>query len=301
VNPLVYVIVLTYNHVDVTLTCLESINALTYPNYEIVVVDNGSVDNTPEIVRQEFPELYLLANQYNLGFAGGVNVGIKYALWKNADYILLLNNDTIVTIDLLDKLIAKSKCLPDIGLLGPRITYYNEPAKTWFVGGMKSRFTNELIDLNSKMNVLTFDERIFEVDYLYGTAVLISREVFKKIGLFDEVFFMYNEDLDFCIRAKTAGFKLITVPNAVVKHLIETSSGQNSAFLNYHKTRSNVIFNCKHTHGFRWLFVLPYRFLIVLRKTGKLIYYWRMDLVKANIMGLFSGVKWLFTVKTNTH
>jgi len=183
--PKVYIVILQYNQSAHTLKCLESVAKLTYPNYEVVVVDNGS--ETAHLKNVEYwidlnkaKSYKLIANNSNTGYGAGNNLGIKYALDHGADYVLILNNDTIIAPDFLDK-------IPQAYISGPII----HKIKWFFPGGIPS---SAPIDSSIK--------------YISGAAMLVKKEVFEKIGFFDESYFLYFEDADFCFRARKVGFLL---------------------------------------------------------------------------------------------
>ncbi|MCF7907242.1 glycosyltransferase family 2 protein [Patescibacteria group bacterium] len=131
----VFIVIPHWNHREVLKDCLFSLQKIKYPNYKIVVSDNGSEDGSPDFIQKNFPEFFLLENKKNLGFAGGCNQGIKWSLKQGADYILLLNNDTIVAPDFLDKLVEAAEADKNVGIVGSKIYYYDQPKKIWFAGG----------------------------------------------------------------------------------------------------------------------------------------------------------------------
>ena len=131
--PLVYIILLTWNQRQDTLACLASLEQLTYPRFQILVVDNGSQDGTSEVIRRQFPAVDLLVNEHNLGFQGGFNLGMRYALAHGADFLLVMNNDTTVQPDMLDELMSYAGA-PEVGMLAPKIYYFDEPERIWSVG-----------------------------------------------------------------------------------------------------------------------------------------------------------------------
>ena len=182
--PKISIVILQYNHSTHTLACLESVARLTYPNFDVIVVDNGS--ETKHLKNVEFwidirknPNYKLLISNENLGYGGGNNLGIRYALDRGADYILILNNDTVIEPDFLNK-------IPEGDIVGPFV----HKIKWLFPQGFPNGNIN---DKNS---------------YINGAAMLVRREVFEKIGLIDESYFLYFEDVDFCFRARKAGFTL---------------------------------------------------------------------------------------------
>lgn len=196
-NPLVYVVVLTWNHKDDTLACLESLSALTYPNFRVLVVDNGSTDGTPEAVRECFPTTQVMVNERNLGFAAGFNAGIRRALRDGGELILLLNNDMVAASDFLEPLVAAAP--EDVGAAPPLIFYADAPDQVWSAGSGRDPVTLELNSDHGWRETLT---GVTERDFLSGCALLIKRAVFERVGLFDERFCVYYEDSDYCLRIR---------------------------------------------------------------------------------------------------
>lgn len=211
--PKVNIIILNYNGKDCLLGCLNSLFRIDYPNFEVVVVDNNSEDGSLEMARRNFSRVTFIKNEQNLGFSAGNNVGIKYSLEKMADFVLLLNNDTEVEKDFLKQLIQSARTDEKVGVLGALI-FSGDNKTVWFSGGkidwlrMKALNEQKLIKNN---NVFS--------DFISGCAMLVRAEVFAKIGLLDEDFFLYWEDVDFSVRAKKAGFSLLVVANSRVRHL----------------------------------------------------------------------------------
>jgi GT2 family glycosyltransferase len=242
-SPSVGIVILNWNGWRDTIECLESLSKITYPNYKIVVVDNGSKDNSADNLQKRFPNIKLVKNPDNLGFAGGNNVGIRESLKSKADYVLLLNNDTTVEPDFLDRLVEAITGDEKIGIASPKIMFYREPDNIWFVGGgflpwLKKPFHKYYGERDSKQVKATT-----EVDWVSGCCMLIKREVFGKIGLLDADYFNNYEDVDFCVRAKKAGYKIVIVPEAKIYHKFAASmGGKFSPFYTYFRTRNNLLF-----------------------------------------------------------
>ena len=289
--PLVYIIILTWNQRALTADCLRSVSQMTYPNYRIVVVDNGSVDDTVEFIQREFPEVTLIKNPYNRGFASGSNTGILFALAHEADYILLLNNDTTVYPDFLEKLIAVAQALPNAGILMPQIIE-DRKDKVWFTGSQKHWLTLDATDFGRYGPCQIVNEEIKRVDYVFGTAMMIRRAVIEDIGLLDESFFMYYEDMDFCLRAQSAGYGIYYVGTTAVRHRISasTSTEERLPFRYYHKAYSSVVFFRKHTKGIRLLFVIPYRVGSALCTLLRLVHRREVKAMEAYIRGLIDAL-----------
>lgn len=257
----IYIVILNFNGEKFIINCLKSVNELLAGDYEIntIVVDNASTDKSVQLISEKFPKIKILVNKENLGFAEGNNIGIRYALNNGADYILLLNNDTIVDKKLVTSLIGEALESSEIGLISPKIYFapgyefhkdhYKEKDRgqvIWYAGG--------LIDwknmLASHKGVDEVDRGQFnqtiETDFTTGCCLLITREVFKKIGFFDKKYFLYFEDTDFNIRAKRSGFKIIYCPKGVIWHLNAGSSGSGSQLHDYYLTRNRLLFGFKY-------------------------------------------------------
>jgi len=210
--PKVFIIILNYNGGEILKKCLDSIYREDYPNKEVVVVDNNSSDGSLDEVMEAFSKFNFIKNNQNIGFAAGNNVAIKWALEKMADYVFLLNNDALMERGSLKKLIEEAEKNPKVGLLSP-VIYLGDSNRVWFSGGeidwirMRAKHQNDIVD----------------TEYITGCAMLIKKNVFKTIGLLDEKFFLYYEDVDFSYRAKKAGFGLMIIPNAKVYHFEKSS------------------------------------------------------------------------------
>ena len=240
--PKVNIIVLNYNGNNYLEKCLKSLFCLNYPNFEVVVVDNNSTDGSLETARKKFPRITYIKNEENLGFSAGNNVGIKYSLERMADFVLMLNNDTEVEVGLLSKLVSRMGKEPKLGVVSPIILFSNSD-KIWFSGGK--------IDW-LKMKTAHIDGGL---DFISGCAMFVRAEVFRKIGLFDEDFFLYWEDADFSVRAKRAGFSLGIIRDCFVRHF--EKSEKNKKNKTYWLVLSGLIFFKKNaTHYLKiWLWV----------------------------------------------
>ena len=220
----VYVIILNWNGRDVLGPCLDSLMRVTDPELEIIVVDNGSTDSSPEIVRQGFPGVELIENDENLLFAAGNNVGIKAALERGAEFILLLNNDTEV-----DPLFAAEMLRafddPSVGAVGPKIYYHDDPERIWYGGGGFNRLTGVPFHRGLRRMEDSFEDTPCETGWVTGCALMARREVFGQIGYLDPSYTIYCEDVDLCLRAAAAGWSLRYVPSARLWHKVSSSSG----------------------------------------------------------------------------
>ena len=239
--PLVYIIILNWNGLQDTIECLDSVIKLNYSNFRLVVVDNNSTDGSTNIISRNYPKVIVIKNEENLGYAKGNNVGIRYALENNADYLWVLNNDTLVEQNALLNMVIEAEANPHTGIIGSKIYYLNSAKRIWFAGAMInwSRGISNHIGMN-ETDVGQYDY-VKEIDRVAGCSMLVKREVCNRVGLFDENLFLYVEEVDWCVRARRAGFKCLFVPSSIVYHrgLASISLiGAYSKVFNYYNTRN---------------------------------------------------------------
>ena len=221
-----------------------------YPNYEIILVSNGAKSPIHRTALQGITDRIstIINNSENVGYARANNLGITEALKGQADYILLLNDDTVVSPDFLDILVRIGEESADVGMLGPAIFYFDDPENIWFTGAQYDVETCMVSTDGFDRIQQRKDLQLIQSDYITGCALLVKRKVWEKIGLLDERFFLYWEDVDLGIRAKTAGFRIMLVPSARIWHKVSVSSGgPDSPLKAYHKTRSHLQMAKLHT------------------------------------------------------
>lgn len=241
--PLVMIIVLNWNGQHYTLDCLESLQQLSYPNFEVLVVDNGSSDDSAAVIRARFPQHALIETGANLGFAGGNNVGLRYALEQGADYVLLLNNDTVVAPDFVDCLVQAVEPDSSIGIAGPTIYYHEQADLIWSAGGVVDWRNGQtcMRDLNTPdTGQLGATPRA--ADFVTGCALLARRAIIEQVGLLDERFFVYYEEAEWCARAQRAGFRVVHVPRSKIWHKIPLDARDSSPAVHYYMTRNRLLF-----------------------------------------------------------
>jgi hypothetical protein len=232
-------IILNYNGRNCVFNAVASIFRSDYPNFEVIMVDNGSTDGSFEQIKKSFSRVICIKNEHNLGYAAGNNIGIEYALERGAQYIWLLNNDIKVESRTLPELIRLMKSDKKIGLVSPLI-FFGDSGNVWFSGGKISWLRMKTLHLKR-----TLKENYFGSGYLTGCAILIRAEVFQKIGLLDEKYFLYFEDADFSVRAKAAGYKLAVSSAGQIRHY-EKSAGKPESKI-YWLVISGLIFFAQHT------------------------------------------------------
>lgn len=218
-NPKVVVVLVNWNGWPDTVECLRSLDAIEYPNCDVIVVDNHSDDDSVDMLRDAYPDLRLLENPEDRGFAGGCNPGIMAALKSGADYVWLLNSDTKIRSDALCHMVEEAARGESIGAVGSVIHYMAHPAKIQAWGGGK------VGHIRGSCKEFTRRPRGNSLHYLTGASLLIKREVIEEVGLLDEGFFMYWEDTDWCFRIRNAGWRLSVADQSRVFHKVATSFG----------------------------------------------------------------------------
>lgn len=250
VSPKVAAVVLTYNQRQLAFRCLDYVVRLEYPadRLDVIVVDNKSSDGTPEAIRDRYRTMPVLKTGENLGYAGGNNVGLQHVLELGADYALILNQDAVVAPDMLLALLIVAEQEPDVGLLGPKVYHLEEPRYLQSAGIMLDSCLRPHIRGEDEFDRGQF-ESIAECDALAGCALFTSRRVIEEVGLLDPRFFMYHEEIDWCLRAKAAGFRNLYVPTARAWHPKPQLNGANEAFKTYYMTRNHYLLLSKHGAG----------------------------------------------------
>lgn len=284
-EPSVFIVIVNWNGWKDTIECLDSLLKNCYRNYQVIVIDNLSEDESYERLSgwcKDKNSVTILQTEENLGFAGGCNIGIKYALERDADYILLLNNDTIVDKNFLINLVSTADIERNVGILGGKILH-SPDNNIWYCGGKMSWLRGGgYHPYKGRTDKHAADSPPFEVDFITGCMMLIKREVFEKIGLLDESYFLYNEDADFCLQASKAGIGLKVVPDSVIYHKERSTLGGWKPYHIYYLMRNKLHF----VHTFAPTRLIRWRFYLVVGLVGcALSFRWllecRFDLIAA--------------------
>lgn len=246
-RPDVWVVIPTWNRVTDLIACLESLEKVNYSPLHILVVDNASQDNTTGIVSEKFPDVHLLTLEENKGAPQASNIGFEYTLNKGADFVLRLDSDTVVSPDFLTPLVSKMIDSPEIGVISPKIYYYEPPDVLWYAGVDAHPFhfgaTHDL--QNQKDSTKANQSRI--VDYAWGAAMLIRREVLEKTGGFDPQFFIYYEEIDFCQRIQDLGYHIYYLAESEIWHKVGIQ--HTNGWTAYQWNRSKMILFRKHARN----------------------------------------------------
>lgn len=271
-KDLFFIVIINWNGKNLTIKCLKSLKrAIGKGNgISVVLVDNNSSDGSVSAIKKHsFPfDFHIIANKKNVGWAGANNIGIKYALKKRAGAVFLLNNDAIVTPKAIGELINTLFSNKAIGIVSPKIYHYDFSQKKIFnAGNMLNKLTYTGKELgNGEIDKGQFDN-VLETDYVSGTALVAKREVFKKIGFFDEKTFLYYEDVDFCLRARKAGFKCCFSQNSIIYHIGSATNRVGSPLHTYYNSRNRLYFLKKNAP---W-YVLLYEYFFLIPKLIKFI------------------------------
>jgi len=258
-EPKVGIIILTHNQCNLTLDCLKSLYGMDYKNWFVIVVDNGSTDGTEQAIYDNFPEVVVIKNKTNLGVAGGRNKGIPVALQKGAEWILLLDNDTLVDRAFLRELVKVAITDPQIWGVAPKVYYAEYPDILDSAGGKFYKILFHARCLGSLKQDREQYNAMIDVDWIPGCAGFFKPEAFQTVGYLDQRFTPYApEDVDFSLRVKQAGFRLVLAPSARVYHRRPPGKGFDLSKIKY-SVRGRVLLLLKHAGlfemltGFVWL------------------------------------------------
>lgn len=286
--PKVSIIISNWNGVHDTVECLESLRKIDYPNYVITVVDNGSkCDEAKALIERFGNYIYVIENDKNYGYAAGANIGIKYALSNDhPDYCMVLNNDTKVDRLFLSELVKAAENDKFIGVVGPKVYHYDEPNLIQTIGGKLNINTGTLNEHMAEVDRGQHDETK-EVDW-HGPCLVVKSEVIKKIGLYDDDYFVFWEDVDFCFRVRKAGYRIIYVPSSRIWHKGGRSTGRLNGL--YYPIRNRFLFMRKHATKLQYFSFLAYFFCYdIWYRFFSLVSKYRWDFSK--VRAVYSGIK----------
>ena len=291
----VSIVTVNFNQPKVTEELLLSIPA-TYTNMEIIVVDNGSKINNAETWQSNYPAVKFIRSDQNLGFAGGNNLGIKAA---TGDYLFLVNNDTEFTPGLIEKLVAVMELNPEVGMISPKIKYFNDKSLIQYAGYTAMNYytcRNSCIGLREK-DMGQFDHVTGPTAYCHGAAMMIRKEAIEKAGLMNENFFLYYEEVDWCEHIKRSGYQAWVCTDALIYHKESVSVGKKSKLKEYFMNRNRILFIRRNAPFFKRIVFYKYFMLLVVPRN--VIAYIR-DKNYGFISMLFKAIWWNFTHTKNS-
>jgi GT2 family glycosyltransferase len=265
-TPEIAVILVNWNGYSYTQACLTSLEQVTAPVFQVILVDNASTAREGLKLKEEFPHLHLIENTENGGFTGGNNVGLRYAIEQGFKQFLLLNNDTIVTPSFLREMETILAKHPGCGAVQPLIMFLHDPTKIWSAGGKWNSFLGYAKTLGDRAPISTFRMDSSNLDWVTGCCILLSKEALTAAGLLDEQYFAYHEDVEWSIRIRNAGYSLKLAPKAVIYHEAGAASkkkhaeGTLSATVFYYHVRNQFyllrqlrLFAAIPYHGLRFM------------------------------------------------
>lgn len=265
IYPRIGIVLVHLNAYDDTARCLHSLKTMTYPNTEVIVVDNGSVDGTGYRLKDEFPNVTHIRSDENTGFTGGNNIGIEYSLAHNCDHVLLLNNDTIVTPGYLEPLVKRLLTSDNISAVSGKIYFYPQSYNgqdkiIWYAGAFQKWHTGY-------HHIGVFEEDIGKYDtaeiteYASGCLMLMRGDLLRSMGMLSKEYFIYWEESDWCMRARERGYVCWYEPKSLIYHNFKSAPlGKETPFYMYMQTRNSFLFASRHFHGIvklRYLLFYP--------------------------------------------
>ncbi|MGX5854872.1 glycosyltransferase family 2 protein [Dyadobacter jiangsuensis] len=259
----VSIVTVNFNQPKVTEDLLKSLAEVnTYPDLEIIVVDNGSQANPVPEWQERYPNITFVRSDLNTGFAGGNNIGLAHA---TGEYLFLINNDTEVTADLIGKLVDTMEANPKIGMISPKIHYFDQSGMLQYTGYTAMNYytcRNACIG-QFEQDRGQYDFLSGPTGYAHGAAMMISREAWQKVGGMAENYFLYYEELDWCERIKRAGYEVHVNLDALIYHKESVSVGKRTALKEFFMNRNRILFIRKNAPGFRFFVFCCYFMLAV--------------------------------------
>jgi GT2 family glycosyltransferase len=263
----IYVVILNWNDFEDTDKCITSLLAINDQRIQIVLVDNHSTDDSASLLKEKFNQIPILISDMNNGYAGGMNIGIRYALDNNADYIILSNNDIEYPSNFLEPMLQLIQSEQSIGIVSPKVLYSLDREKIYCAGADFNLFRGAGVAAFQGEDFSKYGNEVREISMAEGSCFLAKKEVFEKSGLFSEEFFMYFEDLEFSDRVRK-NFKIYYTPESIIYHKGGAGSSwkNHSPLYYYYYTRNRFIYFKKFSFAIK-IYILFYSLLVSLIKT----------------------------------
>ncbi len=256
-DPKICILVLNWNGADDTIACLQSLKNVTYANAEIVVIDNGSTDDSVPRIQKQFGDVKIIELESNLFYGGGNNAGLEWAQNQDFDYVIFLNNDTTVEPDFLEPLLAGFEFSTHVGMVAPLMCYSAAPDLIWYGGGNINLWTGVVEHLHIRKSASTLDTKSKLTDYITGCCLMMPTKLIVELGGFDLSFKMYGEDVDLSLRARAAGYELLFVPESKIYHKVSASVGGEFAFSKLKRKLAGLLrIVATHAKWYQWVPIL---------------------------------------------
>jgi GT2 family glycosyltransferase len=251
-EPLVSIVIVVWNNYPDTQECLNSLMRLNYLNYKIIVVDNGSTDNSGLLVKKNYYDIIVLQNNENIGYTGGCNTGLSYACYEmDADYCLILNNDTVIRDpNFLDTLTKTAEQHKEAGIVAPIVYDYADSNSIQSAGAQVNLF------MGRARPIVEVNTNIIRSDAVHGCAFLVKRETIEDVGMLDDQFYLYWEEIDYCLRVKQAGYQILITPETSILHKSSRTIGGRGSTYTYYFFRNRLLLMRKHGRVYHWLFLI---------------------------------------------
>ncbi len=288
-EPLISIITVNFNGLEITAQFLLSLTKCTYKNIEVFVIDNASAEN-PDELKVKFPFINLIKSKDNIGFAAGNNLAIKVA---KGDYFFLLNNDTEVKPDFLEPLVELMEGNKKIGIVSSKLLYYSKPNTIQYAGHNGINFyTGRGFGIGYMEPDSDKYNGNYKTELAHGAALMVSKTALNKVGLMAELFFLYYEEIDFCERIKQAGFEIWFCGKSVVYHKESITTGKFSPLKTYYLTRNRLIYTKRNTKGLQhFLCIIFFMFISFPKGIIQFILKNEFGLLKAFYRGVFWNFK----------
>jgi GT2 family glycosyltransferase len=244
-EPLIISVILNTNRRQDTLECLDSLTRSTYDNHQVIVLDNASSDGSVEAIRRVFPEVQVIELTQNLGYAGNNNVGIEAAIKQGADWVFVLNEDTILAPNCLTNLVAVGESDEQIGIVGPMVYHRDEPDVIQSAGGLLGPDWQSTHIAKNEVDRGQFTAP-HPVEWISGCGIMVKRPVIEQVGLIDERYFYYWEETEWCLRAGRSGWRVMHVPDAKLWHKGVQRDYRPNPSVTYYATRNRLLTLTKH-------------------------------------------------------
>lgn len=288
-HALVVTIIPNWNLKKDLAECLDSVINSNYPHQKIVVVDNASEDGSQEFIKNNYPDVHLIAFSINQGYASALNAGIDWAIQQQAAFIFALNNDTVIHVDTISNLIQIMEKNENIGIAAPKILYFHKPDQIYSLGDRKYKYLPLPISIGKNQKDSSKFSGVIDFDYVTGCAMMIRMNCIHRVGLFDPSYFMYYEDSDFCRRVTNSGYRIVCYCDTTILHKCGVSSDLDKINITHIRAKNRMVFYKRYPHGPSVFLTFVFLWLIAIWRSIEFVFHQQSELVKPYLSGLWEG------------